>query len=268
MLEMRQELTLLKAQASLQSPGPSPAAVSPISHSPTPTGDTGTPPLPVHPTQLTLLSRAPFAHPSLDAGHPSSSYRPDALLTPSDDSSPHQTPFLHAQGMFGLGPEAGSASSPQLTLSSPSSANVLVTPEPSPRLRVACPVPHPTGVASLSQFVGGSPAQSYVTPGHSPSISVVDEHCSGDAIYTPPHAVLRSTTASEMQGRSLSPSSVVLGKRRTSPASSGDNSAGSEDEDGPGSTSSIYGKRYNGHDKRCLTIHVSRGSTLGVECSS
>lgn len=260
MLEMRQELTLLKAQASLQSPGPSPAAVSPASLSPSPTGDTDTPPPPMYSTHGTFHTHSPLDQTYLDATHSSGSYRPGMLLTPPDDSSPHHAPFIRGQCMLG----SGSTSGPPLVLSSPSPSAALVTPEPSPRLLFSRPGPSTSGVGPHADFVVGSSSQSYVTAGHSPTISNANIEGESDVVYAPPRVSV-STASSDARERSFSPAAIVLGKRRNPPVSSGHSSASSEDENGPESTGNMLRKRLNGHDRRCLTIHVSKSLSFGVK---
>lgn len=261
MLEMRQELTLLKAQASLQSPGRSPAAVSPASHSPSPSRETSAHTLPVYPMHSTFPPHAPLGQTYMDAVRPSPSHRRDALLTPPDDSSPHRLPVHHDQGMPGS--EAGSTGSPRLAFPSPSPSTGSVTPESHTRLLVARPGPSSPDAGPRPDFVEGSSSLPYATPSQSPGISTTEEEGGGDVIYTYPYVAVRAIP--DMQERSLFPSLAVLGKRRSPPASSEENSASSGDEDGLGSTGGVLRRRHNGHDKRCLTIHVSWSLCLGCQ---
>ena len=261
MLEMRQELTMLKAQASSQSPGPSPAVASPASLSPRQLGYIETPPPSTYPMHPTFLPHPPLSQTNLDATHSSVAYRPDVLLTPPDDSSPRHTHFLGGQCTPGSGSEAGSTNL-HLALSSPSPPVALVTPEPFPRLLAARPGSSSSGVGPHLDFVEGSSSQPYMTPSHSPAISIAEKEDQSDVTYTSPAVAVRATLASDVQEGSLSPASVALGKRRTPPASSGGSSASSEDEDVLGVTDNTLRKRQNGHDKRCLTIHVSEFMAL------
>lgn len=251
MLEMRQELSLLKTQASLQTPGQSPAAVSSASLSPTPAVETNAQPFPVHPIHSTFTPHTPLGHTHMDAIQPPPSYGPNALLTPPHDSSPHSTPALHDQGMPGS--EAGSTDGPFF---SPSHSTSFVTYESRPGLFVARPRPSSSDASPRPDFVEGSSSQTYATPSHSPTIPVTEEEGRGNVIYGVPDAAVKAT--SDTQESTHSPSLVVLGKRRTPPASSDEDSASSGDEDSLRPTGAVLRRRHNGHDKRCLTIHVSR----------